>query len=91
MAVVDDNVQRRSSKTREATVRAAHAFVDYLWSSQAQQDFASAGFRLVARLVTLVVVGSICGWLGLISALLAMLAYASTRCLQVDSRQALSG
>ena len=51
MAVVDDNVQRRSSKTREATIRAAHAFVDYLWSPQAQQDFASAGFRSGAGLV----------------------------------------
>ena len=47
VAVVDTNVQRRSSKTKAATIKAAHAFVDYLYSPGAQADFAAAGFRYV--------------------------------------------
>ena len=45
VAVVDKNVAQRSARTRAATIQAAHAFADYLYTPQAQQEFADCGFR----------------------------------------------
>lgn len=45
VAVVDKNVNQRSSRTRAVTIRAAHDFVAYLFSREAQEDFAASGFR----------------------------------------------
>lgn len=45
VAVVDKNVNQRSSRTRAATLKAAHAFTDYLFTLDAQQEFADCGFR----------------------------------------------
>lgn len=45
VAVVDDNVRRAKPKVREATIKAAHAFVAYLYTPQSQQAFAECGFR----------------------------------------------
>ncbi|KAK9815715.1 hypothetical protein WJX72_008488 [[Myrmecia] bisecta] len=43
VAVVDENLRRQSAATREA----ADAFVNYLWTPAAQQEFADCGFRAV--------------------------------------------
>lgn len=45
MALVDKNLDRRSSKMREPTRAAAEAFVQYLFSPEAQAEFAESGFR----------------------------------------------
>lgn len=45
VALVDRNLDRRSSKMREPTRAAAEAFVQYLFSPDAQAEFAESGFR----------------------------------------------
>lgn len=45
MALVDRNLERRSSKMREPTRAAAEAFVNYLFTPEAQAEFAVNGFR----------------------------------------------
>ncbi len=45
MALVDRNLDRRSSKMREPTRAAAEAFVQYLYTPEAQAVFAESGFR----------------------------------------------
>ncbi len=45
VALVDKNLDRRSSKMREPTRAAAEAFVQYLFSPEAQAAFAESGFR----------------------------------------------
>ncbi len=45
MALVDKNLDRRSSKMREPTRAAAEAFVQYLFTPEAQAEFAESGFR----------------------------------------------
>ena len=56
VAVVDDNVKRAPAKVREATIKAAHHFVEYLYTPESQRAFADCGFRcescLMPRLVT---------------------------------------
>ena len=47
MALVDKNLDRRSSKMREPTRAAAEAFVQYLFSPEAQAEFAESGFRFM--------------------------------------------
>lgn len=45
VALVDRNVDRRSSKMRGPTRAAAEAFLEYLFLPEAQADFAENGFR----------------------------------------------
>ena len=45
VALVDKNLDRRSSKMREPTRAAAEAFVQYLFTPEAQAEFAESGFR----------------------------------------------
>ena len=73
VAVVDDNVQRRSARQKEATIKAAHAFVDYLYTPESQQAFADCGFRCsnpscvcsgpLLRVLTGAAAGSTASWL----------------------------
>lgn len=53
MAVVDQNINRCPAKTRAATRAAAEAFVEYLFTPEAQAEFAAVGFRYAAGLGTL--------------------------------------
>jgi sulfate transport system substrate-binding protein len=45
VALVDRNLDRRSSKMRGPTREAAEAFVQYLFTPEAQAEFADNGFR----------------------------------------------
>lgn len=45
VALVDKNVDRRSSKMRGATRAAAEAFLEFLFTPEAQEEFARWGFR----------------------------------------------
>ena len=45
VAVVDRNIDRRPAGVREKTRACANAFVEYLFTPEAQQDFAACGFR----------------------------------------------
>ena len=45
VALVDKNVDRRSSKMRGPTRAAAEAFLQYLFQPEAQAEFAENGFR----------------------------------------------
>ena len=45
VALVDRNLDRRSSKMRGPTLAAAQAFVQYLFTPEAQAEFADSGFR----------------------------------------------
>ena len=45
VALVDKNVDRRSSKMRGPTRAAAEAFLHYLFQPEAQAEFAENGFR----------------------------------------------
>ncbi|KAK9807334.1 hypothetical protein WJX73_002563 [Symbiochloris irregularis] len=47
VAVVDKNVKQRSSRTRDATVEAAHAFTQYLFTPACQEHFSDSGFRSI--------------------------------------------
>ena len=46
VALVDKNVDRRSSKMRGPTRAAAEAFLEYLFTPEAQAEFVACGFRL---------------------------------------------
>ena len=45
MALVDKNVDRRSTKMRGPTRAAAEAFLEYLFTPEAQAEFVACGFR----------------------------------------------
>ena len=45
VAIVDRNIDRRPANTREKTRRCAEAFVEYLFTPEAQKEFAGCGFR----------------------------------------------
>lgn len=49
VAAVDGNLARFPRHSRAAAEAAARAFVDYLFTPAAQQEFVDAGFRPVAR------------------------------------------
>ena len=49
VALVDRNLDRRSSKMHGPTRAAAEAFVQYLFSPEAQAEFADSGFRCVEQ------------------------------------------
>lgn len=49
VALVDRNLDRRSSKMRGPTRAAAEAFVQYLFTPEAQAEFADNGFRCGGR------------------------------------------
>ncbi|KAK9821298.1 hypothetical protein WJX81_003983 [Elliptochloris bilobata] len=49
VAIVDKNVDQRSVRTRAATRAAAEAFVDYLFTPEAQADFVAVGFRSIDK------------------------------------------
>ena len=53
VAIVDQNINRCPVKTRAATRAAAEAFVEYLFTPEAQAEFAAVGFRCAAGLGTL--------------------------------------
>lgn len=45
VALVDRNLDRRPPATREKTRACATAFVHYLFTPEAQREFAACGFR----------------------------------------------
>jgi len=53
VALVDRNLDRRSSKMREPTRAAAEAFVQYLYTPEAQAVFAESGFRFWPQISSL--------------------------------------
>ena len=45
VALVDKNLERRPAGTREKTRSCAEAFLEYLFTPDAQKEFAGCGFR----------------------------------------------
>lgn len=45
VAIVDRNIDRRPANSREKTRSCAEAFVEYLFTPEAQKEFAACGFR----------------------------------------------
>ena len=45
VAIVTKNIERRPAHSREPTQACAEAFIQYLFTPEAQKEFAKCGFR----------------------------------------------